>query len=289
MRRLMVKTLALVAALTALAPAAQAEIRLGVIAPRGEAQATAQWGEFARYVEQKIGEPVKLMPVVLARLAEVIQNKDVDYALCNPVQAIAVSERDGLSLLASLVLPTGAEFGGVILANPKAGITTAADIKGKKVIGLTQKSAGGYLFQAYYLNRAGVNVPGDFASYQTAKKHDDAVLAVKAGLMDAGFVRTGVLEAMIAEGKLKDGDVIVVDPKPGYPQAVTTQLYPEWYLVDVKGDTATAGKVKDAVLSLPKDSPAATTAGIDGFSEPVPPGQLIEMMKAMKVPPFDGT
>lgn len=288
MRRLMLKTLALVAALTTLAPAAQAEVRLGVIAPRGEAQATAQWGEFARYVEQQIGEPVKLMPVVLARLAEVIQNKEVDYALCNPVQSISVTERTGAPLLASLVLPTGAEFGGVIVANPKAGITKATDLKGKKVIGLAQKAAGAYLFQAYYLTKAGLNVPGDFAAYQAAKKQDDVVLAVKSGLMDAGFVRTGVLEAMIAEGKLKDGDVVVVEPKTGYPEALTTQLYPEWYLLDIKGDAATAEKVKAAAISLPKDSAAAKTAGIDGFTEPVPPGNTIEMMKAMKVPPFDG-
>lgn len=268
--------------------AVAAETRLGVIAPRGEAAATAQWGEFARYLEGQIGQPVKLVPVVLAKLEQAITAGDVDYALVNPVQAVSVKERLGTPFLASLVLPSGAQFGGVIIANPKAGIAKGADLKGKKVIGLSKGAAGAFLFQAYELKKQGVKAPEDFAAYQEAKKQDDVVLAVKAGVMDAGFVRTGVLEGMIEEGKLKPGDVTIVDKKADFPQGLSTVLYPEWYLIGVnKADTATAAKLKAAVLALKAESEAAKVAEIKGFVEPIDPGVTTQMMKDMKVAPFD--
>lgn len=287
MRRVLGMLAATVVALGATLAQA-AETRLGVIAPRGEAAATAQWGEFARYLETSIGQPVKLVPVVLAKLEQAIANGEVDYALVNPVQGVSVKERLGTPILASLVLPTGNQFGGVIVANPKSGIAKGADLKGKKVIGLSKSAAGAFLFQAYELKKAGVRVPEDVAVYQEAKKQDDVVLAVKAGVMDAGFVRTGVLEDMIQEGKLKPDDVVIVDKKPTFPQGLSTALYPEWYLIAVnKADGAVAGKVKAAALALKADSEAAKVAEIKGFSEPLDPGATVQMMKDMKVPPFD--
>lgn len=268
--------------------AAAGETRLGVIAPRGEAAATAQWGEFARYLEGQVGQPVKLVPVVLAKLEQAIAAGEVDYALVNPVQAVSVKERLGTPFLASLVLPTGSQFGGVIVANPKSGIAKAADLKGRKVIGLSRNAAGAFLFQAYELKKQGIKAPEDFAAYQEAKKQDDVVLAVKAGVMDAGFVRTGVLEDMIQEGKLKPDEVTIIDKKANFPQGLSTTLYPEWYLIAVnKADAATAAKVKAAALALKAESDAAKVAEIKGFIEPIDPGATTQMMKDMKVAPFD--
>jgi ABC-type amino acid transport substrate-binding protein len=130
-------------------------------------------------------------------------------------------------------------------------------------------------------------VPKDFASYRIVKNQDDAVLAVKAGLADAAFVRTGILEALTAAGKIKKGDVVVVDPKSGYPQALSTALYPEWYLIQVNQADPNAAKIKAAALALTPASAPAKAAKIKGFDQPVDAGGTTQMMKAMKVPPFN--
>ncbi len=272
----------------ALAAGARADVRLGVNAPRGEAEATAQWGEFARTLGDRIGQPVRLVPLALARMREMIASGEVDYVLCNPVDAATIHEERGATYLASMVGRKGTHFGGVIIANPKAGVTKGTDLKGKRVIGLQPHAAGAYLFQAYELKQQGLDVPQAFAAYLVAKKQDDTVLAVKAGVADAGFIRTGVLEDMIAEGKIKADDVVVVDRKPGFPEALSTALYPEWYLLAVnKALGATDAKVKAAALALKADSPAAKAAEIQGFTDPVDPGPTLMMLKAMKVAPFD--
>lgn len=267
--------------------AAFADVSIGVSSPRGEAQATAEWSEFARYLEGKIGQPVTLTPVAVSKMDQLIADKRVDFAICNPVQAVGMSQRHGMPLVASLVLPNGAQFGGVIIANPKAGIAKIADLKGKKVATLSSTAAGAYLFQAYEAVKHGLKVPQDFAQMMEVKKQDDIVLAVKAGVMDAGFIRTGVLETMIKDGKIAESDVVVVDRRSGFPGALSTALYPEWYMLGVSGDAAKAAKVKAAALGLDGESPAAKTARIKGFSEPLDPAPVVEMMKAMKVAPFN--
>lgn len=287
MKALVGMAVAAVVALGAASPA-WADVKLGVIAPRGELVTLTQWGPFARYVESQIGQPVQLVPVALSKLEQAIAGSEVDYAVLNPVHAVSAKERFGCELMASLVLPSGSQFGGVIIANPQAGIAKAADLKGKKVMGLVTSAAGGHLFQAYEVQKSGVKVPGDFAAYQVAKKQDDTVLAVRAGVMDAGFVRTGILEDMIREGKITAADVTVINRKDGYPEALSTDLYPEWYLIAV---TATgkdsAARVKAAALALKADSEAAKAADIKGFIEPVDHTGTARMMKEMKVPPFD--
>ncbi len=264
-----------------------ADMSIGVVAPRGEAQAKAEWSEFARYLESKIGEPVVLIPILVNKMVQAIADKRVDFALTDPVQAVSVSRAHGMPLVASLVPASGARFGGVIIANPKAGITKIEDLKGKKVAALSMVSAGAYQFEAYEAMKHGLKVPQDFAQMLEVKSQDDTVFAVKAGVMDAGFIRTGQLESMVKDGKLAESDVVVVDRKGGFPLALSTALYPEWYLVGVNGDAAKAAKVKAAVMALGAESPAAKAAKIKGFSDPLDPAPIVEMMKAMKVPPFD--
>lgn len=266
---------------------ASADITIGVSSPRGEAQATAEWSEFVRYLETKAGQPVTLVPVAVAKMDQLIADKRVDFAICNPVQAVAMSQANNMPLIASLVQPNGAQFGGVIIANPKAGIAKITDLKGKKIMALNSTAAGAYLFQAYEALKAGLKVPQDFGQIVEVKKQDDIVLAVKAGVMDAGFIRTGILESMIKENKIAEGDVVIVERKPGFPLIVSTPLYPEWYMISVTNDSAKTAKIKPAALALTPDDPAAKAAKIKGFSEPLDHAPVQAMMKAMKVPPFN--
>lgn len=265
---------------------ARADMTLAIIAPRGEAVAMTKWGPFASYLSRDLDEKVILRPVTIDTLERLMTTRAVDFALCNPVQSISIHERLGYPYVASLVLPTGTHFGGVILTNPKAGIRTVADLKGKRVMGFKLSSAGAFLFQAYYLRKHGIDAPSDFAKYEIVSNQDVIIRAVAEGRADAGFVRSGIVESMIMEGRLNASDISILDQKPGYPQALTTQLYPEWYLLDVRQDPVLTGRLKQSVYALPADSTAARSAGITGFIDPVDPSGTLEMMRTMHVPPF---
>lgn len=267
------------------------EIKLGVNAERGELKAIKEWGELANYLSSTLGQPVKLVPLPPAKLLDAVGNKEVDFLLANPVQSVVVKEKYGFAPLATLNDKMGSQFAGVIVAKKGSGISKGADLKGKNVMSLKFKSAAGaYLFQVYHLLQQGIDAHRDFASFKEGQKQDDLVLAVKAGVIDAAFIRSGQLEAMEKEGKIKIEDFAIVDKRddPGFPFLHSTVLYPEWFFsVTTKTDSKLVAKVKTALLKMTPDTKASKEAGINGFVNAASTEGLNQAMKSLKVPPYD--
>ncbi len=128
----------------------------------------------------------------------------------------------------------------------------------------------------------------EFASFVESKKQDDIPLAVKSGVVDVGFVRTGLLESMQKEGKISIDDFIIIDEKKDVlPLVHSTDLYPEWFLMaSKKASDEVAAKIKTAVLALKPGDAAAKSAAIDGFVEPISLENLKTALKALKVAPY---
>jgi ABC-type phosphate/phosphonate transport system substrate-binding protein len=250
-----------------------AEISFGVNAPRGAKEAMVTWGKLGQYLSTEIGQPVHIMPFNVMSLVADVVLKDIRFALVNPVHMVHLQETFRATPLLSLNSPLGPQFAGVIIAKKGSGITHVDALKGKKVVGLSRTAAGGYIVQAHYLLQRGINVQKDFASFQHVQKQDDLVLLVQRGIADAAFVRSGLLEEMENEGKLKVTDFDIVDQKrvDNFPLVHTTGLYPEWYVAATeKTDAALAQRVKAALLRLNSTVEAAKIARINGFVEPLP-------------------
>ncbi len=289
-RNLLLRAAAAVLACTIGTASAQAEVKLGILANRGEVQALSAWSEFASYLSRAVGDEVKLVPLPIDRIVPAVSGNEVNFMITNPVLSAAAAKRHGATPLATIDPGEGVRFGGVIIANAKAGITSGEQLKGRKVMCYSPGSAGAYTFQRYHLFKQGIDVTKDFAVFQEAKKQDDIVLAVRAGMMDAGFVRTGLVESMAATGKLGANDLVVVDrvDDPSFGYARTTALYPEWFLsASPKADPALAAKIKAAALRLPATSPAAQAAEVKKFEEPAELDGLAALLTELKMPPFD--
>lgn len=270
---------------------AYGELKLGVNAERGELKAIKEWGELANYLSSEIGQPVKLVPIPVAKIIDSAENKEVDFLLANPVQSVIVKEKYGFTPLTTLNDKMGSQFAGVIIAKKGSGISKGADLKGKNVMSLKFKAAAGaYLFQVYHLLQQGIDAHRDFASFKEGQKQDDLVLAVKAGVIDAAFIRSGQLEAMEKEGKIKIEDFVIVDKRddPGFPFLHSTTLYPEWFFsVTPKTDPKMAARVKTALLKMSHDTKASKEAGINGFVNALSLDGLKQAMKALKVAPYN--
>jgi len=270
---------------------ARADVLLGVGEFRGVAATKAQWQPLGDYLTSALGETVTIVPIAETKMDEEIGKKPVQFVLANPLLAAVIKGHHNSTPLASFVQPWGTQFAGVIIATPGSGIRTAADLKGKKLTTNTINSAGGYLYQRQYLAEQGIKVPGDFSEYKEMPKQDDIVLAVKAGITDVGFIRTGILEDMVKKGRLQMTDVVVVDEKkaePSFPFVRTSAMYPEWYVMTVAGtDAALAAKLKTALLAMKSDSDTAKALNLKAFAEPLPIDEVVNMLKSFKLPPFD--
>jgi len=263
-----------------------AEILFGVNAPRGVSEVLATWDEFGKYLSAEVGQPVKIVPLKVMDLVADVVLHDVRFVLANPVQMVHLQDIFHATPLVSLNNPLGPYFAGVIIAKKGSGITQAEALKGKKVVGLSKTAAAAYMLQAYHLLQRGIDVHKDLASFQQAQKQDDLVMLVQKGVADAAFVRSGLLEDMEKEGKLKVADFDIVDQKSGdnFAPVHTTVLYPEWYVAAAaKTDAALAQRVKAALLRLTSTTEAARKARINGFVEPLALDQWKAVVAALRI------
>ena len=265
-----------------------ADLRFAVNAPRGALEAQ-KWEALAAHLGQAVGKSVELMAMPPSKIDDAVEKGEVDFVLVNPVTAVIVTEKFGAKLLATMSAKGTPKFAGVIISKKGSGISKAADLKGKSVLAFQfGVSAGAWAFQTYHMMQKGIN-PTDFASFTEAKKQDDIPLAVKAGVVDGGFIRSGLLESMQKEGKLAIDDFTIVDErKDELPFVHSTVLYPEWFMVATKKmPDDLADKIKKSILSLKAGDEAAKSAEIDGFVEPISLDGLKAALKALKVAPYE--
>ncbi|MFW2371785.1 MAG: phosphate/phosphite/phosphonate ABC transporter substrate-binding protein [Gammaproteobacteria bacterium] len=272
-------------------PIAVADINIGVLAPRGKLKAMNQWKDFGLYMQEQLGQPVTIIPLSPPEVVAAANNDQVALMLANPVHTVKLIELHNSKLIATLNKKSGPVFAGVIVANKGSGIKSSEDLKGKNVMSLKfRAAAGAYTFQAYHLFKKGIDPHKDFASMNAGKKQDDLVLAVKAGVIDAAFIRTGILESMEKEGKIKMNEFHVVDQHGDDEIKLvhTTDHYPEWYFTAMHTtDPALANTAKQALLSLNAEHPASKQARINGFVEPVPLEGMVNALKALKIAPYN--
>ena len=289
LRRLLTLS-AVVAALFVGTSSASAEIKIGVLAPRGEDHAYRLWADLGLYLTDRMGEPVTIIPLAPTRSLYFLGNRHLDFLMSNPVQSAIAEEVYGATALATLNKRSGDQFAGVIVTRADSGIVTAAQLRGQRVVSMrVGVAAGGYIFQAYYLEQRGVRIPQDLASLEEGTKQDDLVMMVRDGRADAAFVRTGILESMARDGRISMDEFNVVDRRDdGFPLVRTTPLYPEWSMMAGSFvDHRVATRLRNALLALTPEHPAAQSARINGFVPPISLNGMKLALAALRIPPFD--
>jgi diguanylate cyclase (GGDEF)-like protein len=259
-------------------PAAWAQsVRVGVLSFRSLEQTQAQWAPTIAYLQQRLpGYRFELHPLYYPDLDQAVRARQLEFVFTNPEHYVLLRSRHGLAAIVTLMpLADGGpvnEFGGVILTNAgRKDIRALDDLKGKLIASPSEESLGGYLMQRWTLEKAGIGL-GDLAGVHfTGMPHDNVVMAVVSGQADAGFVRTGVLEAMAREGRISLQQIKVLNRQEdtAFPQVRSTELYPEWPFSAVRGLPEPLVKaVSQALLDIPPTSAAALAGHYYGFSPP---------------------
>lgn len=267
-----------------------AELKLGVNAPRGEQKAQKRWQALATYLSDQIGQQVTLIPLHPSKVFSTAQEGRVNLILSHAAHTLNLRERLKSTPVATINGEYGPWFAGVIIAKKGRGIHTAEDLRGKKVMSLKfRAAAGAYMFQTYHLLMKGIDPHKDFGSILSVPKQDDLVILVKLGLIDAGFVRSGILEAMEREGRIKMDNFDIVDARQGDGLLLvhSTDLYPEWYFSIMPGVSANiTARLKTALLRITDTMPVAKATRIHGFVEPLPLDRMVALLTALALPPY---
>ncbi len=272
-------------------------VHIGVLAYRPKAQVLEAYRPLETYLNEKLPHYTFHIDVLnYQEIDDYVKEKRGDFLFTNSGNYILLKERYGLSspLCTLAVLEQGqrvTHFGGVIFTRADSSIQTIEDLKHTTVALPHMESLGAYQMQAFELSQHGISTTKDLTMFPTGMPHDKVVRAVLEKQADAGFVRTGVLEKMVQEGKLNLDDIRVIHDQnylPSFPVKVSTKLYPEWPLVALPHVDEKLSRALLATLFLiPEDSLVTRSMGIYGFNIPQDYTSIEHLLRALRFPPFD--
>ncbi|MCO6412458.1 MAG: PhnD/SsuA/transferrin family substrate-binding protein [Thiogranum sp.] len=279
------------------APSAIEQVRIGVLAYRGEAHAMRRWSPTADYLSAAVpGYRFEIVPVDLDEMAAAIEEDRIHFTLTNPGNYVELETRFGVSRIATLQTREGRQtrvrYGAVIVARADdARIKTLADLRGKSFMAVSADAFGGFQMAWRELKSQGIDPFRDLKSLAfSGFPQDEIVAAVHSGRVDAATVRAETLARMVEAGRVQPASLRVLNPQSdqGTPFPVSTRLYPEWPFATLRTTARElATQVARALLSMPENHPAAKAAHSAGWTVPLDYSPVHALMEELKIGPYE--
>ncbi|MEO5359234.1 MAG: PhnD/SsuA/transferrin family substrate-binding protein [Nitrospirota bacterium] len=276
------------------------DVRVGVLAHMGKDHCRESWQPTMDYLTTHIpGYRFNLVPLSFVEIDSAVKTGSVEFIIANSSIYIELEVKHRISRIATmenLTLGKGyTVFGGVIFTRAgRTDINTIEDLRGKSFMGVDKTSLGGWRMAWGELKKHGVNPWKDFSSLEFSNRHQNVVFAVSKGIVDAGTVRTDTLERMAVKGDIALNEFKVIKYKgkgadyETFPFLLSTPLYPEWPIAKVRHTPDTLAKLTaSALLEMPKDSHAAKSATIEGWTIPLNYEPVDELLKYLQVSPYE--
>jgi phosphonate transport system substrate-binding protein len=153
-----------------------------------------------RYLSQKTGYEFKLViPKDFEDFADIVRKGMVDFSYSNPYIYTELADKGFLTAFANTVhKESGDIFRGIIITHRDSRIRALNDLKGKRVMVVSFKSAGGFLAQKLFLHESGIDVFKELKLID-GKRQEEVILSVYRKNVDAGFVRESALDVLKEE------------------------------------------------------------------------------------------
>ena len=275
--------------------AANTVTKIGVLSFRDLEATSQQWSPLAEYLATQIPDyDFELVPLHIDDLSKAVEAGKFAFILTQPEHYVLLRSQHHLAALATLVQGSRqqpiSKFGGVIFTRANRNdINRLSDLKDKSIAAAHVNSLGSYRVQQWTLKQAGISLPEEASQLVfTGQPQDKVIDAVLSGSADVGFVRTGLIEALIAEGKLAESAIKVINPlqSPEFPFRLSTQLFPEWPFLAAAGTPESLTKaVAIALLGIGPEHPLTLQGKFLGFNPPADYSGLETMMLELRAHP----
>lgn len=277
---------------------AQDPVKIGVLAKNGPAKAMGQWKATGDYLSASLpGVSFEIVPLDFKEVNPAVEKEQVAFFLVNSSMFVEAKVRYGAVAVATMINSRQGKplkaFGGVVITTAdNADINDFKDLKGKTFMAVSKSSFGGWQMAYKEILDAEVDPYSDFAKLEFGGKHENVVLAVLNGGVNAGTVRTDTLERMAADETvfMDDFKVIHAQSHPDFPFVCSTPLYPEWPLARVAGtDVDLANKVAEALMKIKPEDPAAQKAKVVGWTTALDYTPVETLQKKLKIGAYSGS
>ncbi len=270
---------------------AQDNYKIGVLAKNGPVKALKMWKSTGDYLTANVAGNFEIVPLDFDAVFPAIEKGEVDFFLVNSSMFITAKVKYGAKAVATMINSRQGKplksFGGVIITSEENDdINAMSDLSGRTFMAVKKSSFGGWQMAYMEFLNQGIDPFKDFSKLDFGGKHDNVVLAVQNGVVDAGTVRTDTLERMAASGVIEMDEFKIINSQKhdGFPFVCSTALYPEWPLAKVKGTPdAVVGKVVDALKKLKTADQAAKDAKIIGWTDSLDYQGVEDLQKTLKI------
>jgi ABC-type phosphate/phosphonate transport system substrate-binding protein/DNA-binding CsgD family transcriptional regulator len=273
---------------------AQQRLNIAVLAYDGKATAAKRWQATAEYLSRRIpGHEFVIQPLTHAEIDQSILKRQTDFILTNPGHYVQLESKYGITRLATYKSAFSGQaldqFGAVIIVRADSAIESLEQLRGKRFAAVGRRAFGGYLMALREMQEFDLQLGERIDPQWLGFPQQDIVEAVIAGEEDAGTVRTGIIEQMVAQGKIAATDLRVLAPKryEGFPLQTSTVLYPEWPFARLSATPqAIAQQVALALLSMDPASQAAKAGGGAGWTIPADYTPVHDLYRALELSPY---
>ena len=279
---------------TTLASEPDNNVSIGVLAYNGKQQTMLRWKPTANYLGEHIpSHSFNILPLAHEELVHAINKGQVDFILTNPGHYIDLEVKFGATRIATFKSRFNNQvltrFGAVVFTLTGGNIKQLSSLKNRNVAAVSEAAFGGFQMAHRELLLNGINAYDDLSLMWLGFPQKDIVRAVIAGTADAGIVRTGILEKMIASGEIDQKDIRVLAPKQNedFPLRLSTDLYPEWPIARLpETDPGLAKQVAITLLQMPEQALPAIASGGAGWTIPLDYLNVHEMFRDLQIDPY---
>lgn len=270
---------------------AQNTYKIGVLAKNGPVKALKMWKSTGEYLTANADGTFEIVPLDFDAVFPAIEKGEVDFFLVNSSMFITAKVKYGAKAVATMINSRQGKplksFGGVIITSEENDdINAMRDLSGRTFMAVKKSSFGGWQMAYMEFLNQGIDPFKDFSKLDFGGKHDNVVLAVQNGVVDAGTVRTDTLERMAASGVIEMDEFKIINSQKhdGFPFVCSTALYPEWPLAKTKATPdGLVGKVVAALKKLKTGDQAAKDAKIIGWTDSLDYQGVEDLQKTLKI------
>ncbi|MCK5473757.1 MAG: PhnD/SsuA/transferrin family substrate-binding protein [Planctomycetes bacterium] len=302
MMKLTALAMAVFVALSGVALGTQGEqdkvYKIGVLAKRGQEICSERWSDTNQYLTSNIeGAAFKIVFLNFDEVHSAVEQGDIDFVFVNSSFYVELEAMYGAERIATLRnLGSGKPctvYGGVIFTTADRGdINSFKDLKGRNLAAAHESSLGGWRACWRELKDKGIDPYRDFANLTFEGTHDAVVYAVRDGVVDAGIVRTDILECMAQKNEIDIRDFRIIREKDtfqseDFPFLHSTRLYPEWPLAKLKNTPDDiAEKVAVVLMCIKPSYQCAVVGKYAGWTIPHNYQLVHDCLKELKVGPY---
>ena len=272
---------------------------IGVLAHRGPETAIRMWTPTVDYLSSQItGYNFQLVPLDLDGMHAAEDRGELDFILTNPGHYVKLESHHGVSRIATLMNDrhgvASRMFGAVIFTSVhRNDIRSLADLKGKTFAAVDAAAFGGFQMAWLELKEVGIDPFTGLSELRfMGFPQDEIVYAVRDGRVDAGTVRTDILERMAEQGAINLEDFNVLNPQTAedFPFLHSTRLYPEWAFA--KSDSVPDNLARDSffpyLLTL-RQHPATRAGKYIGWTVPLDYQRVHELFQELGIGPYQAS